>query len=482
MKIGLNSQKNGQIITGIRKKQILFSWICLLVSAIAPVPSIAAIDNTQPLTTAQQNIPMGEEGVRDIDTLLEEGSFAEAVTQLEKKWEIEYENYFGANLSEVSMSGNEMGAALAAIARETGKKPAIVYLVPHPTQLELLLVTPDGKVIHKGLPEANRKALLRVIRDFRQELTNPIKIRTTSYLAPAKQLYEWAIAPLESELEAEDIDTLIFCVGAGLRSLPFAALHDGEEFLVEKYSIGLIPAFNMIEMGYDDLRNAEVLAMGASIFEELPPLPAVPVELSTIAKDLWEGDIFLNQAFTLENLRSQIEQQQYKIIHLATHADFLPGKPSNSYIQFWDTQLTLDRMRQLNLDKSFVGLLVLSACKTAMGDKEAEMGFAGLAVQSGVNTALASLWYVSDAGTLALMQEFYDRLRKDSENSPPTIKAEALRQAQLAMLKGEITLEEGQILSTRGTNVPLPPELSELEENFSHPYYWAGFTMIGSPW
>jgi CHAT domain-containing protein len=125
-----------------------------------------------------------------------------------------------------------------------------------------------------------------------------------------------------------------------------------------------------------------------------------------------------------------------------------------------------------------VELLVLSACTTAVGDEDAELGFAGLAVQAGVKSALASLWYVSDAGTLGLMSEFYQQLR----TAP--IKAEALRQAQLGMLKGKVRLQDGRLHnsgSLQGT--PLPGELvARGDKNLSHPYYWAAFTMIGSPW
>jgi CHAT domain-containing protein len=104
------------------------------------------------------------------------------------------------------------------------------------------------------------------------------------------------------------------------------------------------------------------------------------------------------------------------------------------------------------------------------------MGFAGLALQSGVRSALASLWYVSDAGTLALMSEFYQQLK----NIP--LKAEALRQTQIAMLKGKVYLRERQLVNSRG-DISLPPALAESQEtNLSHPFYWASFTLIGSPW
>src|ERR671933_1044503 len=121
------------------------------------------------------------------------------------------------------------------------------------------------------------------------------------------------IAPLEAELQAQGIETLIFCVGTGLRTLPLAALHDGQRFLVEKYSVTRIPAFKLTDTIYTDLRNAQVLAMGASEFKELNPLPAVPVELSAITKALWRGKTFLHQEFTFSNKQSGCKQQPFKI-------------------------------------------------------------------------------------------------------------------------------------------------------------------------
>ncbi len=133
-------------------------------------------------------------------------------------------------------------------------------------------------------------------------------------------------------------------------------------------------------------------------------------------------------------------------------------------------------MRSIDWNKRPVELLVISACQTAVGDKNAELGFAGLALQAGVKSAIASLWQVSDAGTLALMTEFYQHL----QTAP--IKAEALRQAQIAMIEGKVRLEGGEL---RGSNrgLSLPPALVRLgNENLGHPYYWAAFTMISSPW
>jgi CHAT domain-containing protein len=253
---------------------------------------------------------------------------------------------------------------------------------------------------------------------------------------------------------------------------------------VEKYSLGSVPSISLTNTRYKALKDSQVLAMGASEFEawrkyNWGDLPAVPAELNVITQQLWSGKPFLNEQFTLDNLKAQSRQQSFGIIHLATHAKFQPEDASNSYIQLWDTQLKLNELRELGWNQPpQVELLILSACSTALGDKDAELGFGGLAVQAGVKSALGSLWLSNDEGTLALMSKFYEQLSQ----SDVTIKAEALRRAQVAMIKKQVRLENGQLqgVGKQGA-IPLPPELAGYME-FSHPYYWSGFTMIGSPW
>ncbi|MCT7968205.1 CHAT domain-containing protein [Laspinema sp. D1] len=460
-------------------------FLCSL--GIALFPSLTAARDAQ-FSAVPSGISLSHQvtQLQDQKPAISPGSspsdFAQAVTAIEQQWETVFEDYFGRNLSEVTLSGAEIGEALAGVEQKTGQKSAVIYMIPREDKLELLLVTADGGVTGRTIAETNQEMLIETAQQLRQRMTSPSRRSTRSYLPQAQQLYTWTIAPLREELQSLGIENLLLCVGPGLRSVPFAALHDGEKFLVEQYSLSLIPAFNMIDLNPSELANTEVLAMGASQFENLSPLPAVPVELSQIARYLWPGEVFLNQDFTLENLQLQLQESRYGIVHLATHADFQEGKPAQSYIQLWDSQLTLDDMQQLELDDAAIGLLVLSACKTAVGSQDAEKGFAGLAIQSGVPSALASLWYVSDLGTLALMSEFYNTFKTDDPNSRSLLKAEALREAQLAMLRGEVRLEDGNLVSDRGV-LPLPGELGELTgENLAHPYFWAGFTLIGSPW
>jgi CHAT domain-containing protein len=251
--------------------------------------------------------------------------------------------------------------------------------------------------------------------------------------------------------------------------MPLAALHDGKQFLVEKYNLALIPAFNLLDHRPSFLSGTQVLAMGATEFKTQKPLPAVELELSTITQDLWPGRSLLNEDFTLEKLQKERSKTPYGIIHLATHANISAQSAEDSYLQFWDQAFPLSQMRNLNLRIPVVQLLILSACRTALGNPQAELGFAGLSVQSGAKATIASLWSVSDGGSMVLMTDFYRQLKTAD------IKAEALRNSQIALLRGKVNLKTQYSL--------LPPALVPLKDaDLSHPYYWAAFTLVGNPW
>ncbi|CAH2573484.1 Toxin CdiA [Planktothrix rubescens] len=410
------------------------------------------------------------------------GSVISSLAQIDTFRGIEFSNYLGSNSNNTTLTDQSIRKTLNEIYKLTGYKTAIIYVSSQSNQLELRLILPDGQPIFKSIP-VPRETVLKTARTFSNQIRSPENLEDTRYKENGKQLYKWLIEPLESQLEAEGINTLVFSMDTGLRTLPLAALYDGKQFLLERYSLGLIPSLSLTDTRYVNIKNSKILAMGASNFPHSNqlPLPAVPMELDLIINhNNWQGKSFLNENFTVDNLTSQRSQNQFSIVHLATHGEFQTGGSDQSYIQFWDQKLRLNQLRNLKLNQPPVELLVLSACTTAVGDEKAELGFAGLAVQAGVKSALASLWYVSDAGTLGLMNTFYQAL------STSPIKAEALRQAQLGMLQGKVRLEQGYLINETGTNtakIPLPPEIaSRGNVNLSHPFYWAGFTLIGSPW
>ena len=408
-----------------------------------------------------------------------------------------------------------------AIETKTCTRTAILYAFSHRDRLDLVLVTGEEDPLIATIPEADRASLRAEIVNFRREITDRSRLRTKTFLEPAQKLYQWILAPLDAELEALDIDTVIFVPDSGMRLIPLAALHDGEEFVIEKFGLSIVPSVNLLEAEFDSAieetevteseevvqnnseieiieeedeeedreetdedeedetdtcispRDRQVLAMGASSFTRLPPLPAVPTELEVATGNPEENAIFLNEHFTLANLQTQPRARSADVLHLATHAQFQPGKAGNSYIQLWNEPLSLDRLSQLGLQDLSLDLFVLSACRTALGDAGAELGFAGLAVQTGARSALASLWYVSDRGTLALMGGFYEQLRQANT------KAQALRQTQMALLHRDIRIEGGELHTPEGT-VPLPAEYEDLDElEFVHPYFLGLFCISG---
>ncbi|MBD1871330.1 CHAT domain-containing protein [Cyanobacteria bacterium FACHB-471] len=326
---------------------------------------------------------------------------------------------------------------------------------PQPTdRLALAIVTSAGYTQIPLAEVVTRSQVDEVIQQFIDQIristqtTDTVERDSDDYLVLAQQLYQWFISPLEAKLQSEGIQTIAFIPDAGVRSVPFAALHNGNQFLIEKYSMGLMPSFSLTDTRYSGVNNAQILAMGASDFVDssslLPwardpfefqnrsPLPSVPVELEEVDQSPWTSLIFLNNSFVPENLRLQrsLHQSQnpFPIVHLATHATFSPSTLDRSYIQFWNIRLRLDQLHALNLDSPPLELLVLSACQTALGDVAAEFGFAGMAVKAGSKSALASLWNASDLGSLILMREFYRQLA-----TAPT-KAVALQRAQQLLL------------------------------------------------
>lgn len=393
-----------------------------------------------------------------------------------------FNNYFGNIFNTNPITLEEVQTQLKNIEAQTGITAAIVHAIFVQTsgknlqsnyQLQLTLTSPDAQPIIYKI-NVTKEEIIQLSQKLISSVTN-IR-RQNAYQQPSQQLYQWLIKPLEADLKQYEIEQISFVVDQGLRAIPWAALFDGEQFLIEKYSIAQMPSLLLTNLNYFNLKNSQVLAMGADTFTGQNPLPAVPMELELVSNQLWEGESYLNQDFSINQLINARNTYHYEIIHLATHGEFTQGNPENSYIQFQNERLSLNQLHTLGLNNPPVELMVLSACRSALGDKDAEMGFAGLAVLAGVKSALGSLWYISDAGTLGLVSEFYENLK----TAP--IKAEALRQTQIAMLKGKVRLENGKLITTNG-DFPLTEDLKQLGDiTLTHPYYWSAFTIIGNPW
>ncbi|MEW6495608.1 MAG: CHAT domain-containing protein [Cyanobacteriota bacterium] len=267
-----------------------------------------------------------------------------------------------------------------------------------------------------------------------------------------QQVYDLLIRPAETQLAKSEVKTLVFVLDGSLRNLPMAALYDGQQYLVEKYSIALSPGLQMLEARSLVRERINVLSGGLTEPRKgFSPLPAVESELKQIAS-IVPAQIFLNQEFIKTLLERQINDTPFTVVHLATHGQF-SSKAENTFLLTWDGRINVKdldkllRIRETN-ESNPIELLVLSACQTAAGDKQATLGLAGVAVRSGARSTLATLWSVHDQSTAELMAEFYRQLIQ-----PQVSKAEALRQAQLVLLK---------------------------QPKYQHPLFWAPFVLIGN--
>ena len=162
-----------------------------------------------------------------------------------------------------------------------------------------------------------------------------------------------------------------------------------------------------------DLNQTDILFAGISeqsqTFRSFSPLPHVVQEKSSIGP---ETTLF-NHQFTKGRFLERL-QGDTPIIHVASHGQF-SSNPDETFLLAWDQKITLDSMSGVIADRAErtpnpIELLVLSACQTAKGDRLAALGMAGLAIQSGARSTVASLWNANDPATAFLMDQFYTNL------------------------------------------------------------------------
>ena len=219
---------------------------------------------------------------------------------------------------------------------------------------------------------------------------------------------------------------------------------------------------------------------GSSTFKGLAPLPMVPQEIEQISK-VRAGNTYLNENFTRQLFNSLSQNSAVDLVHLSTHAEFLPGGPEKSKIYLGQGSLSVKEFAGLRLsreDNPFE-LFTLSACRTALGDRDSELGLAGLALQAGAKTAIGSLWYVDDLATTVYFIRFYRLL---DQGLP---KGEAMRQVRDELANNQIEVRnqslydrDGEILIKDLT----PSQKRKLKSRLDHPFFWAAPIMLGLPW
>ncbi len=351
-------------------------------------------------------------------------------------------------------------------------KPAILYPFVLDNALAVILVTPDSPPILRQV-NVSHSTLNQTITEFRASLQNPSR----NVKKPAQQLYEWIIKPIENDLKQGGIQTLLYAPDEQLRYIPLAALNDGKEWLIQRYTINHITAASLTNFNSPPPKQVKVFAGAFTKGEykvrignrDVPyaGLPFAAKEVENLAATIPGTTTLKDNAFGKDVTIPQLDD--YTIVHFATHAAFVVGKPEDSFILFGNGQrATFRDVASWSLPN--VDLVVLSACETGLGGKlgngDEILGFGYQIQKTGAKAAIASLWTVDDGGTQVLMNAFYRAFTVGKYS-----KAQALREAQVAIITGDFSRLGKQV---RGN------PLQQQSGSINHPYYWAPFILIGN--
>jgi CHAT domain-containing protein/tetratricopeptide (TPR) repeat protein len=403
---------------------------------------------------------------------------------------------------------SDLQAALNELGRQTGRKAVAIYTLVGERKYSSLIVTAEG-ITSVGCPvegaRLNEKAL---------ELWALLKTDGYDPRKAARGLYALVFEPLEASLP-EDTQTILWSLDGNLRYVPMAALFDGSRYLVERYDHVILTRADRERLtrdltpewtgsGFGTARPHDVQADRTISFG---PLPAVPKELGDIfrtkstPRGLVEGHVWEDAAFTKSAFLGALKRRR-PLVHIASHFAFRPGNETLSFLVLGDgSVLNLEDMKHVPDLFAGVELLTLSACDTAAhrpgaNGREIEE-FAELAQRQGAAAVLASLWSVADESTATLMAHFYGSKRGGTSK---LTKAEALREAQLALLRGESPSkppppETDPARSWRrnarrpaGTRAEMAflrrldaaPFRRDPARPYAHPYYWSPFVLFGN--
>ncbi len=326
------------------------------------------------------------------------------------------------------------------------KSAVVIYPILLPDRIELLVSLPTG--LKRVLVPVGAETLTQEVRQFRRRLE---KRTTREYLPHAQKLYDWLIRPLESDLASFPIATLVFVPDGALRTIPMAALHDGKQFLVAKYAVGITPSLNLTDPRPIKREDMKVLAVGVTeAVQGFPALPNVSAELQAL-HTLLGSETLVDKEFVAANLEKKLKDEQFTIVHVASHGEF-GNEVDKTFLLTFDDKLSLDRLNQMvgvfRFRDDPLELLTLSACETAAGDDRAALGLAGIAIKAGARSALATLWNINDEASVDLVVDFYRGLK-----DPSISRAVALQRAQIKMLENP---------------------------RYEHPGFWSPFLLINN--
>ncbi|MFC3204254.1 CHAT domain-containing protein [Alteromonas oceani] len=261
-------------------------------------------------------------------------------------------------------------------------------------------------------------------------------------------MHETLIEPLQSSLTA---DKLVIVPHGPLHYLPFAALYDGADFMLEQYSLRVLPSASVMAYLKTPQRSGQttMLALGnPALGDPALDLPGAQNEVRALSNVVPDTVVAVRERAT-ESLFKRYAAR-VPVLHIASHGEFNPEEPLSSRLllvgdESNDGSLTVGELYDLELNSE---LVTLSACQTGLGDVQSGDDVIGLTrgfLFAGAANIVASLWMVDDEATARLMVNLYNNLQNQD-------KQQSLRNAQLSV-----------------------------KNNYqAHPYYWAAFQLTGS--
>lgn len=325
----------------------------------------------------------------------------------------------------------------------------VIYPIILPDRLAVIL-SKTGQPLGYYAIRKSQTEIERTLDNFLTSL-NPVS-DSQERQKFSQQIYDWLIRPAQTDPAFKDTKTLVFVLDGKLRNIPMAALYDGKQYLIEKYAVALSPGLQLIAA--QSLQQNKINAIVGGISQPragFAGLPGVEAEVKEISQKVTSSTL-MNQKFTSMALGERVKSSNADVFHLATHGQF-SSRLEDTFLLTWDGKVNIKELSELLKNRrgdsaKAIELLVLSACDTATGDDRAVLGLAGLAVKSGARSTIATLWPVKDQAAQMLMTRFYDQLRQ-----PNITKAEALRQAQIQLIR---------------------------QTDFRDPLFWSAFVLVGN--
>ena len=353
-----------------------------------------------------------------------------------------------------------------------GKAALVEYVVsPHNVHLFIVQAGKQPRLTVRTVP-IEQAALARLIDQFSTQLAS----RNAAYRPAARQLYDLLLKPA---VEAAGTATLFTIVpDDALWRVPFETLMDGQgRFAIEQHAFhyGLSAAVLLgnssrrttnidtaahVFLGVGNPRLASTQTDNAVRRVSLAAIPEAGDEVRAIGRLFGPGASTVYVVDEALESRVKAEAPGYAIIHFATHGVIDDANPMYSHLLLArregdreDGALEAREMMKMHLSAE---LVVLSACDTARGSVHAGEGLTGMAwalFAAGCPSVVASEWPVGSATTAVLMVNFYRKWLAARAAGHPFAKAEALREARLALLR---------------------------DPRYHHPYYWSPFVLIGA--